>query len=102
MPMLWQGSVWVRWLKRGAVAFAMLIAFFPIFWLVSTSFKPNEEWQQFPPVWISSQPTLQNYRTVFAPAAAQEFAAKQNGSIDYKVSGSAWKAFGDSALISVC
>jgi multiple sugar transport system permease protein len=79
----------------------MLIAFFPIFWLVSTSFKPYEQWQQFPPVFISSEPTLQNYRIVFAPKAAREFAAKQQGSIDYKVSGSAWQAFGDSAIISV-
>lgn len=90
----------VRWLKRTTVVIAMMIAFFPIFWLVSTSFKPNEEWQQFPPVWISAQPTLQNYRIVFAPQAAQEFAARQKGSIDYKVSGSAWKAFGDSAIIA--
>ncbi|MGC1355398.1 MAG: carbohydrate ABC transporter permease [Xanthobacteraceae bacterium] len=78
----------------------IVIAFFPIFWLISTSFKPIDEWQKFPPVWISSQPTLQNYRIVFAPAAAQEFAAKQKGAIGYKVSGSAWKAFGDSAIIA--
>lgn len=99
--MFGEEKAWARWLKRMAVLVAMVIAFFPIFWLVSTSFKPNEEWQQFPPVWISSQPTLQNYRIVFAPRAAQEFAAKQKGSIDYKVSGSAWKAFGDSAVIAV-
>lgn len=99
--MLGEEKTWVRWLKRAAVLMAMVIAFFPIFWLVSTSFKPNEEWQRSPPVWISSQPTLQNYRIVFAPKAAQEFAAKQRGSIDYKVSGSAWKAFGDSAIIAL-
>jgi multiple sugar transport system permease protein len=88
-------------LKRSAVCVAILISFFPIFWLVSTSFKPIDEWQKFPPVWISSQPTLQNYRIVFAPKAAQEFATKQNGAISYKVSGSAWKAFGDSAIIAI-
>jgi len=79
----------------------MLIAFFPIFWLISTSFKPYEEWAQWPPVWVTERPTLQNYRIVFAPEAAREFAATQSGSLDYKVSGSAWKAFGDSAVISV-
>jgi multiple sugar transport system permease protein len=83
------------------VGLAIVIAFFPIFWLVSTSFKPIDEWQRFPPVWISSEPTLQNYRIVFAPKAAQEFAAKQKGAISYKVSGSAWKAFGDSAVIAI-
>ncbi len=94
-------KLWSRYLKRAAVCIAILISFFPIFWLVSTSFKPIDEWQKFPPVWISSQPTLQNYRIVFAPKAAQEFAAKQNGAISYKVSGSAWKAFGDSAIIAI-
>jgi multiple sugar transport system permease protein len=99
--MLGEDKLWSRYLKRAAVCVAILISFFPIFWLVSTSFKPIDEWQKFPPVWISSQPTLQNYRIVFAPKAAQEFAAKQNGAISYKVSGSAWKAFGDSAIIAI-
>jgi multiple sugar transport system permease protein len=99
--MFGEDKLWSRYLKRSAVCVAILISFFPIFWLVSTSFKPIDEWQKFPPVWISSQPTLQNYRIVFAPKAAQEFAAKQNGAINYKVSGSAWKAFGDSAIIAI-
>jgi multiple sugar transport system permease protein len=98
--MIGEDKVWARILKRIAVCIAVVIAFFPIFWLVSTSFKPIEEWQQFPPVWISSRPTLQNYRIVFAPNAAQEFAARQSGAISYKVSGSAWKAFGDSAVVA--
>src|SRR5215475_12010931 len=88
-------------LRRIAVALAMLISFFPIFWLVSTSLKPQDEWAAFPPVWITERPTLQNYRIVFAPEAAKAFAAKEAGSLDYKVSTSAWKAFGDSAIISV-
>jgi multiple sugar transport system permease protein len=97
---LGKDRAWTRWLKRSAVCVAIVISFFPIFWLISTSFKPIDEWQKFPPVWISSEPTLQNYRIVFAPVAAQEFAAKQKGAIGYKVSGSAWKAFGDSAIIA--
>jgi multiple sugar transport system permease protein len=99
--MFGEDTLWSRFLKRAAVCVAILISFFPIFWLVSTSFKPIDEWQQFPPVWISSEPTLQNYRIVFAPKLAQEFAAKQHGAISYKVSGSAWKAFGDSAIIAI-
>lgn len=92
----------LRWrlLKRGAVLAAMVLSFLPIFWLVSTSFKPHDEWAAFPPVWVTSRPTLQNYRIVFAPEAAREFAATQAGSLDYKVAGSAWKAFADSALVS--
>jgi multiple sugar transport system permease protein len=87
-------------LRRFAVVIAMLIAFFPIYWLLSTSIKPFDEWASWPPVWLTEHPTLQNYRIVFFPQAAREFAATQAGSLDYKVSGSAWKAFQDSAIIS--
>ena len=68
----------------------MVISFFPIFWLIATSFKPYDEWASWPPVWLTEQPALQNYRIVFFPQAAREFAASQAGSLDYKVSGSAW------------
>lgn len=88
--------------KRSAVIAAMAFAFLPIFWLFSTSVKPYDEWAAWPPVWVTEQPTLQNYRIVFFPAAAREFASSQAGSLDYKVSGSAWKAFQDSAIISTC
>lgn len=99
--MFGKSSPWAKLLKRTAVVIAMIIAFFPIFWLVSTSFKPYQEWAAWPPVWISENPTLQNYRIVFAPEAAREFAQRQEGSLDYKVSGSALKAFMDSAIIAV-
>ncbi len=95
-----EGKAWVTILKRTAVILCMLISFFPILWLVSTSFKPFEEWANWPPIWITNNPTLQNYRIVFFPEAAREFAAEQSGSLDYKVSSSAWKAFQDSAIIS--
>lgn len=90
----------IRLLKRSAVALAMLFAFFPIYWLLATSFKPFDEWASWPPIWLTEQPTLQNYRIVFFPEAARAFATEQAGSLDYKVSGSAWKAFHDSAIIS--
>jgi multiple sugar transport system permease protein len=88
-------------LKRFAVVVAIVFALFPIAWLISTSFKPYHEWAQWPPVWITENPTLQNYRIVFFPEAARQFAAQEAGSLDYKVSGSAWKAFHGSAIISV-
>jgi multiple sugar transport system permease protein len=86
--------------KTFVVLTAMVIALFPVFWLVSTAFKPYNEWQAWPPVWVSRQPTLQNYRIVFFPELAQKFAANEKGNLSYKVSGSAWKAFADSAIIS--
>jgi multiple sugar transport system permease protein len=86
-----------RWLT---VLMAMGFALFPVFWLVSTSFKSYEEWASSPPHWLPQNPTLQNYRIVFAPEAARQFAAHQSDSLDYKVSGSAWSAFGSSALVA--
>src|SRR5260370_11000879 len=87
-------------LHRVAVVAAMVIAFFPVFWLLSTSFKPYEEWASSPPNWLPKKRNLQNYRIVFAPEAARRFAATQAGSLDYKVSGSAWAAFGTSAVVA--
>ncbi|HEX9790753.1 MAG TPA: carbohydrate ABC transporter permease [Kiloniellales bacterium] len=95
-----ENPLWVTFLKRTAVVVAMIIAFFPIYWLIATSFKPYDQWASWPPVWLTDAPTLQNYRIVFFPEAAREFATAQQGSLDYKVSGSAWKAFQDSAIIS--
>ena len=47
----------------GAIALAMLI---PLVWLVSTSLKsPTEDIFQFPPKLLPSQPTLQNFVTVW-------------------------------------
>lgn len=93
-------NLWVTGLKRSAVVLTMVVSFFPVFWLISTSFKPYEEWAAWPPIWVSEQPTLQNFRIVFFPEAAKEFAVADQTSLDYKVSGSAWKAFADSTIIS--
>jgi multiple sugar transport system permease protein len=87
-------------LRRLLVLLAVLIAMAPVYWLIATSLKPAEEWVAWPPHWLPEAPTLQNYRIVFAPDAARAFAAGQSGSLDYKVSSSAWSAFGASAIIA--
>lgn len=47
----------------GAIAFVML---FPLLWLISTAFKsPTENIFQFPPQLLPSQPTFQNFVTVW-------------------------------------
>jgi putative chitobiose transport system permease protein len=47
----------------GAIAFVML---FPLLWLISTSFKsPAENIFQFPPQLFPTQPTFQNFLTVW-------------------------------------
>lgn len=43
----------------------LLIVAFPIFWIVSTSFKPDHEWFAWPPVYWSDTPTIKNYLNVW-------------------------------------
>lgn len=43
----------------------LLIVAFPIFWIISTSFKPDHEWFAWPPVYWSDTPTLKNYLNVW-------------------------------------
>lgn len=44
----------------------------PIFWLVSTSFKPLAEIQSDPPVFISKKPRLRNYLAIFGLVNREE------------------------------
>jgi multiple sugar transport system permease protein len=52
-----------------------LIAFFPIYWIVSTSFKPDTQWFAWPPYYFPSPPTLANYLNVWF--GAEEYAQTQ-------------------------
>lgn len=52
----------IRYLVLGVASAAIL---FPLFWLFMTSIKPQREWLATPPVWISSDPTLDNYLVTF-------------------------------------
>jgi multiple sugar transport system permease protein len=45
---------------------ALLFALFPIFWLVSKSFMPWVEYTANPAIWITSNPTFDNYHNVFS------------------------------------
>ncbi len=44
---------------------ASVFALFPMFWLVSTSFKSPFEWFIIPAVWISAHPSLDSYAAIF-------------------------------------
>ena len=52
-----------------------LVAFFPIYWMVSTSFKLDTQWFAWPPVYFPDPPTLSNYLNVWF--GAEEYAATQ-------------------------
>jgi ABC-type glycerol-3-phosphate transport system permease component len=61
-----------RWLTRRARRAGLnllgllvaLIALFPIFWMVSTAFKPATEWYTLTPHPLPAHPTLGNFRAV--------------------------------------
>lgn len=46
--------------------FWLFITLFPILWMVSTSFKPPQEWFAWPPHWIPAEATVNNYEEILA------------------------------------
>jgi N,N'-diacetylchitobiose transport system permease protein len=49
------------WNIVGLVVFAVMV--FPVFWMVSTAFKPNDEINSITPTWVPSHPTLAHFGT---------------------------------------
>jgi N,N'-diacetylchitobiose transport system permease protein len=47
------------WNALGLVVFAVMV--FPVFWMVSTAFKTNDEISSFDPTWIPRDPTLRHF-----------------------------------------
>ena len=52
-----------------------IMAAFPIYWMVITSFKPDSQWFSWPPIYFPNPPTLDNYLNVWF--GAQEYANTQ-------------------------
>jgi N,N'-diacetylchitobiose transport system permease protein len=48
------------WNAIGIAVFALLV--FPVFWMISTAFKPDDEINSLTPTWFSTQPTLDHFR----------------------------------------
>ncbi len=48
------------------IGFAAAAFFFPIFWMLSTSFKTDADAFRYPPLLIGKPPTLSNYKSVLA------------------------------------
>ena len=84
------------------LTFWLLVVAFPIFWMVSTSFKPDREWVAWPPVYISENATLQNYLAVWGDVTTHSV-DEQTGEIKTYAQSlqRPWQALGNSALISV-
>ena len=57
----------VFWYVRHALLLMWAVfAVFPIFWMVSTSFKDAGEWIAWPPHWLPQEFTLLNYQQIFS------------------------------------
>ncbi len=52
-----------------------LTVFFPIYWMIATSFKIDAQWFAWPPVYFPDPPTLANYMNVWF--GVQEYAQTQ-------------------------
>ncbi len=82
---------------RHAVLIAWsLVVLFPIFWMVSTSFKGPGEWIAWPPHWLPHQPTLYNYRQILAVGPLATAPSREATEQVYNI----WKAVGDSVAIA--
>jgi N,N'-diacetylchitobiose transport system permease protein len=49
----------LAWNALGLIVFAVMV--FPVFWMVTTAFKTNDEITSFNPTWIPSKPTLSHF-----------------------------------------
>jgi multiple sugar transport system permease protein len=76
------------------LAWAAFIAF-PIFWMISTSFKDAGEWVAWPPHWLPHQPTLHNYMQIFAFGALDPTLSRQATEQAFTI----WKGLGDAMLV---
>ena len=52
-----------RTLYDGVGLLVFVVMMFPIYWMVSTAFKPGKEILALTPVWVPLRPTLDNFRT---------------------------------------
>ena len=48
------------WNVLGLLVFGVMV--FPVFWMISTAFKPTDEINSVTPTWFSATPTLQHFR----------------------------------------
>ncbi|NKB48637.1 MAG: ABC transporter permease subunit [Alphaproteobacteria bacterium] len=81
----------------------LLIVAFPMFWMVSTSFKPDREWFAWPPVYFSENATIRNYLVVWSDfneyAAGDSEDAQKLGQVTQSLQ-RPWEALGNSTLIA--
>jgi N,N'-diacetylchitobiose transport system permease protein len=60
----WRSARRRGWDVLGLVVFAVMV--FPVFWMLSTAFKPDDEINSATPTWFSLSPTLDHFRDAMA------------------------------------
>jgi len=80
--------------QAALLGMALAVVLFPVFWILMTAIKPPTDWNASPAIWVPSEPTLINFKTLFDPDALKEYGVGG-------VSQSATKAVFGSLLASV-
>ncbi len=52
---------------------ALVVVLFPVFWITMTAIKPPTDWNASPAIWVPSEPTFINFKTLFDPDAIREY-----------------------------
>ena len=90
------------WFRHAVLLGWASIVVFPIFWMISTSFKDSGDWVAWPPNWLPTflgggyNPTLHNYRQIFTFSELGEHLSREATEQAYNI----WGAVGDSMFIA--
>ncbi len=90
------------WFRHAALLGWAAMIMFPIFWMVSTSFKDSGDWLAWPPNWFPSflgggyEPTLHNYRQIFSVVGHGEGLSRDVTEQAFTI----WAAVRDSMVVS--
>ncbi len=90
------------WFRHAALLSWAALIMFPIFWMISTSFKDSGDWVAWPPNWFPTfvgggyQPTLHNYRQIFSVVGHGEGLSREYTEQAFTI----WGAVRDSMAIS--
>jgi multiple sugar transport system permease protein len=60
-------------LQAAVMLAALVVVLFPVFWIVMTAIKPPTDWNASPAIWVPTEPTLINFKTLFNPDAIREY-----------------------------
>src|SRR5260370_11626781 len=53
------------WNSVGLLLFIVMV--FPVYWMVSTAFKPDDQVNSFTPTWLSLRPTIRHFSDAIHP-----------------------------------